>query len=151
MVKAKTYRFGFNNESVIEFDPETGIERTIPYTTDRSNVMIAGNVDYQNVIKLLDEGSIVIEAYEAPKSVEPDINSVDKIWFVRALRQLNLKEGFDKALGAMDEELQEDFSLMVVISKTDPVVAAWVKSAKVKASKLLEVFTTADSLKKANG
>lgn len=147
---SKTYKFGLDNKVVIEKDEETGQEWFIPYTTDINDHMVQGNIDFQRISKAFSKGEIVIEPYVAPVFAEPEVTTVDKIWFIRALRQLNLKAGFDTALGAMSEDYQEDFSLMTTIDKADPIVKTWVKSAKIKAKNLDEVFTTADSLKKAS-
>lgn len=145
----KKYQFGRDNRSVIETDEKTGVELFIPYTTSGEPSILA-NRDYQRVSEAYSEGSIVIEPFAELEAVDEVIETVEKLWFVRALRQLNLKEKFDKALASMSEDLQDDFSIMTTIDKSDVLVKTWAKSAKVKAKELDEVFVTAESLRKAN-
>ena len=65
---------------------------------------------------------------ETPPEPTPTVNSVPikaaKLWLIRALRQLGVKDAFDAWLATQSSDIQEDFAACTEIKRADPITAA---------------------------
>lgn len=142
----KKYNYSKDGMFVIITDSKEKSTKVVPF--DHSNESVKGNKEYQDLIEKISNGDIQVGQPVSVEIKEPEITEIEKIWFIRALRQLNLKDGFDNAFEQFDDELKEDYSIINIISKDDSIIKEWSVIAKVKAKTITDVFVTANTIKK---
>ena len=92
-----------------------------------------------------------IEEYVPPPQPVP--TDVGKLYFIRALRELNLKTLFDTIMSGASTEIKEDYDLTTRIVRTDPMTVAFEQVAAtqgVTSAQVDNIFVTAHNLEMNN-
>lgn len=109
------------------------------------------NVIRKELHEWLDVPENGIEEFVAPAAPVP--TDVGKLYFIRALRQLNLKTLFTTIMDGASTEIKEDYDLTTRIVRSDPMTVAFEQVAAtqgVTSEQVDNIFITAHNMEVDN-